>query len=93
MLEFFRFPTPHYGDTKSIFLFEMLLKSNILWKLRAITTDNASRMLSAISKLTNMMKIRKNKLRMVGDVHVKCIAHVVSVEVKECLTDIQKHVY
>lgn len=92
LLDFVRFPTPHNGETTSTLLFDLLSSWHLLSKVKAITTDNASDMCSAMSKLTDMMNIRNNSARCVQDIHVRCIAHVVNIAVKDCLAEVHDHI-
>lgn len=45
-------------------------------------------MCSAMNKLCTMLKIRSNSPRVVTDLHVRCIAHVVSLESGDCLKEV-----
>lgn len=61
-------------------------------KVRAIKTDNYSYMCLTIGKGTDMVNIKNNKSQFVNCMHVKCIAHVVNLDVKECLDCLDCHV-
>lgn len=82
-----RFPTPHNGETKSSILFYLLLHWKILGKVKAITTNNASYMVSAISKLNVMLSTLNNTSRTVVEFHVRCITHEVRLALVECVKD------
>lgn len=92
LLDFVRFPTPHNGETTSNVLFELLSYWNIIGSVKAITTDNASDMCTAMAKLIDKMNIKNNTNRRVCDMHVRCIAHVVNLAVKDCLNDVHQEI-
>lgn len=90
-LYFVRFQTPQNGNTASTWLFELLGNCNVLDKVRAITTENASDMISAMTKLTNMLNLRNISNCYVSDIHVRFIAHVDNLSMGDCLKDV--HIY
>lgn len=92
LLDFVRFPKPHNGTTNSSILMELLTHWNLTSKLRAVTTDNASDICSAMEKLLDMLNIRNNTSTVITNFHVRCIAHVVHLAVGECLKDIHGNV-
>lgn len=63
LLDFVKFPTPHNGENTSTLLFELFFKWNILVTVKAITTDNAPDMCSAMEKLTSSLNFRTNTSR------------------------------
>lgn len=92
LLDFVRFSTPHKGATTSTLRFEILSNWNLLLKIRAVTTDNASDMCSAFLKFNDMLNIRKNTTRWLFDIHVRFIAHVINLAVSDCLKDFHENV-
>lgn len=88
LLDFVRFPTPHNGQKSVNILFEMLSHRNLLGKVKDVTTNNASDMVSAIERLSDLLNIDNNSSGTVNDLHIRCLAHILNLAVKDCLTDV-----
>lgn len=73
-------------------MLEVVSNCNLLGKMRAITTDNASAILSVITKFIDMLNIMNNISLIVDDIHVRCIPHVVNLEFNNCLADVHENV-
>lgn len=59
---------------------------------RAITTDNASDMVSAMNKLNDVLHIRNNKSRPIIEFHVRYIEHGVNLAICECFKDVHDNI-
>lgn len=77
-------------------LFNLMTHWNLLGKVRAKTTNNASDMRSAMAKLTDMLNVR-NDTSPVENLNLcvprTIIAHVVNLSVKYCLSEEHVQVY
>lgn len=86
VLEFKRFITPHTGDAVCHFIEEVIKDGGLENSLMSITTDNASDMIAAIRKLNNKihnaLDVTDSSLRF-ENFHIRCIAHIVNLSVKE----------
>lgn len=85
LLDFMRFPTSHNVETILTMLFELLSNSNTLGNIRAITKDNANVICSAMGKWWTMLNIWNSTLKVLTDLHLRCIAHVINLATCDCL--------
>lgn len=83
LMDFQRFTAPHNGATTSTILIKLPAICNLLGTVRALNTDNDIYSCSSMVTLTNMLNISINIARKVTDIHVRCIAHIVNLEVSE----------
>lgn len=90
-LDFQIFSTPHCRENTSTLLFNLLSKSNLQENVWVVTTDNASNMSSAITKLIHILSNKNNKMRPVTEIHVRFIEHGVNLHTLDFLNDV--HVY
>lgn len=87
LLDFQRFPSPHTADATSALLCEIMDRWNITKKIHSITTDNASDVVSGINKVFLSLQLKKENgyLSTLKDFHIRCIAHVINIAVKDSL--------
>lgn len=84
LLDFKRFITPHTGGAASNILKEVIMFWGIEKRLQCITTDNASDMIEAIYKLVEKLNLDFEADYDEEEFHVRCIAHVINLGVREC---------
>lgn len=68
-------------------LFELLFNWNLIEKVWIVTADNASKLCFPITKLTQIFKIINSTTRLLTNIHVRFIAHVINHNVLEYLKD------
>lgn len=85
IIDFIRFPTTLNGQTTCKMLIEVLSKWNLTSKLRAVSTDNSADMICAMEHLSIQLNAQNGIVKHIEDIHVRCIAHVVNLAVKNCL--------
>ena len=66
-------------------------KWNLKSKVRAITSDNGSDIVAGISHLYQRV-FTSGSHRSIRDFHVRCIAHVVNLAVRECLSQVHSEI-
>lgn len=87
ILEFKRFPTPYTGDAVCAFLNDVIESWELSKDIRAITTDNAADMCNRLKKLReNLNGSHPGLYACHKSFHVWCIAHVINLAVKECMS-------
>lgn len=92
-LDFKRFPTPHSGDNTCIFLRNILDEWKISGDIQCITTDNASDVCKGVRLLFQQLKDDfPDRYTTLDSFHVRCIAHVINIGVKECISSIDEEV-
>lgn len=90
LLDFVRLYPPHNGETTSSILVELLSNWKIPRNVSKITTDNASDMCCSMAKLCIMLNIRSKKSRVVTDLHMRGIAHIVNFPIGDCLKEVYR---
>lgn len=85
-IEFQWFVTPHTGEVASDFIKCFITMWELGYYFPEITTDNTSDIRSGISLLcSDLHRLYPGIYNTVEDFHVRCIAHVVNLGVKECM--------
>lgn len=90
-LAFEFFQTPHIGDAFAIIMKGIFDRCNIRYKLYAVTTYNASEIISGISMLRDQLLTLpcEDSLHFIN---VRFLAHLVNLAVKECLKEVHNEV-
>lgn len=71
---------------------EILSKWDMDKSLKDITTDNASDTCAAMSIVNDILNSGNNACRTVDELHLRCIAHVVNLAVKDCLSIVHQNI-
>lgn len=90
ILEFEHMPYPHDLPTIANFLVDAIQGLKIEGKVIAITTDNASNNIPAIETFQNRLSLDLNSD--VGFVHVRCVAHIINLAVKNALSKLDESI-
>lgn len=85
LLDFQRFPTPHTADATCTTIIDILENWHVAGKVQAITTDNAADVISGVNDVHKYLCTIHHLNVTLEDFHVRCIAHVVNLAVKDAL--------
>lgn len=81
-----RFPTPRTGHATAALLAEVTGRWEIASKVKAVTADKDSAVCKHVALLRNMLNEQRCEDMSLENFHVRCIAHIIYFEVKECLS-------
>lgn len=86
IFDFRRFPTPHTGEATCNFLEQVVSTWKLGSAIQAITSDNATDMVSGARKLWTVLRTQHPTSYTTKDMfYVRCISHVPNLAVKECM--------
>lgn len=87
ILDFIRFKTPHTGEASYSVLLDTVKTWNLERLVYSITTDNATDIVKGVKLLRKHLykTYSMESHRPDGNFHVKCLAHVLNLAVKECM--------
>ena len=92
LLEFKRFLTPHTGEAAKVFLKEVIGEWNLNRRISSVTTDNAADMVKGIELLRKDLDKETPGMYASTSFHTRCVAHVINLAVKECMSDIHSKI-
>ena len=84
VLDFLRFGKLHTGEAVATLIFEVVQRWNLFAKVSTITTDNVADMCNGIGTLRRKLIASTNAPRTIETFHVRCIVHIINLEVKKC---------
>jgi hypothetical protein len=84
ILEFVNFPPPHDTNSTVSLMLNVLQKYKIEKKVFAVTTDNASEMVSSMKELKRLLNLQYNS-DITYEWHLRCICHVLNLGVQDAM--------